>query len=309
MYQPVKPSRTINLPVRGLNYQVRLWGDADASPKARPLFFLHGWMDVSASFQFVVDCLKFDNSPRLIIAPDWRGYGGSGLPPQGEPFLTDSYWFPDYLADLEAVLDHFSPTEPVDIVAHSMGGNVACMYAGIRPHRVRKLVNLEGFGMPETKPTQAPKRYGKWLDEIKEGASLRPYASLADVAARLQKTNPRLRHDFALWLAQHWSQSVPTPDGQSREYQLLADPAHKHINPTLYRVEEALACWRNITAPVLFVETDERNEWSEFTRSTAYRLRLTAFKHLTLALVEQAGHMLHHDQPQRVAQLIEEFLQ
>jgi pimeloyl-ACP methyl ester carboxylesterase len=33
-----------------------------------------------------------------------------------------------------------------------MGGNVAMMYAGVRPERIRRLVNLEGFGMPATRP-------------------------------------------------------------------------------------------------------------------------------------------------------------
>jgi pimeloyl-ACP methyl ester carboxylesterase len=33
---------------------------------------MHGWMDVGASFQFVVDALQGDWH---VIAPDWRGFG------------------------------------------------------------------------------------------------------------------------------------------------------------------------------------------------------------------------------------------
>ena len=64
----MKASRSEFLDIRGLRYHVRTWGNASA-PK---LFLLHGWMDVSASFQFVVDELRRDWH---VIAPDWRGFG------------------------------------------------------------------------------------------------------------------------------------------------------------------------------------------------------------------------------------------
>jgi pimeloyl-ACP methyl ester carboxylesterase len=298
MYKPVKPSRTELIPIRGLQYQIRHWGSASEAPNTPPIVLLHGWMDVSASFQFMVDCLA---EPRWIIAPDWRGYGGTSN--SG----ADSYWFADYLADLEAIIDHYHPNAPIDLVAHSMGGNVACLYAGVRPERIRRLVNLEGYGLPDTKASQAPNRYARWLDEIKAGSQLRPYAGLADVAARLRKTNPRLREDFANWLAQYWSAPKAQADG-TVQYELLADPAHKLSNPVLYRVEEVLACWRSITAPVLLVESEEQDEWHRFTRSPKYRERLNAFASLKTVTVEKAGHMLHHDQPQVVADHIEAFL-
>ncbi len=62
------PSTTESIDIRGLRYNVRHWGPADAPP----VFLLHGWMDASATFQFVVDALRQDWH---LIAPDWRGYG------------------------------------------------------------------------------------------------------------------------------------------------------------------------------------------------------------------------------------------
>ena len=51
------------------------------------------------------------------------------------------------------VLDLLSPQAPAPLVGHSMGGNIACSYAGIRPERVRCVVNLEGFGLARTAPS------------------------------------------------------------------------------------------------------------------------------------------------------------
>ncbi|RZL32171.1 MAG: alpha/beta fold hydrolase [Rubrivivax sp.] len=133
------------LTLRGLRQHVLRWGRPRAD---RPLLvLLHGWMDVGASFQFVVDALREE---REICALDWRGFGLS------ETSGSDCYWFPDYLGDLDALLDALSPEAPVDLLGHSMGGNVAMSYAGVRPARVRRLVNLEGFGMPDVAAAAAP---------------------------------------------------------------------------------------------------------------------------------------------------------
>jgi pimeloyl-ACP methyl ester carboxylesterase len=193
MYQELQPARSEFVPIRQLNYHVRLWGPATSD--LPPLVLVHGWMDVSASYQFVVDAFSQAFAQgRRIIAPDWRGFGLTA-----PPVPTDHYFFPDYLADLDQLLDHYAPGTPVDLVGHSMGGNVAMFYAGARPARVRRLVNLEGFGMPASKPTKAPKRYAEWMDELKAlqrgEMALKTYDSADGVARRLMKTNPRLPQD------------------------------------------------------------------------------------------------------------------
>jgi pimeloyl-ACP methyl ester carboxylesterase len=169
-----KTSSSEFLPIRGLRAHIRQWGD----PAAPRLFMLHGWMDVSASFQFVVDCLCAEWH---VIAPDWRGFGLS------ERSGRDAYWYPDYLADLEAILLHYSPQEPVRLLGHSMGANVATMYAGIRPGRIARLINLEGFGLPDTRPDDAPAHYARWLDQLHTRPRLHDYATQQQVALRLQK--------------------------------------------------------------------------------------------------------------------------
>ena len=299
MYQVLTPSRSSTLALRHLNYHVRHWGPEQSDLPT--LVLLHGWMDVSASYQFTVDALR---QPRRIIAPDWRGLGlTTGAP-------VDHYVFADYLADLDLLLDHYAPGEAIDLVGHSMGGNVAMMYGGVRPERVRKLVNLEGFGLPATRPAQAPTRYAQWIDEIKQlhlgTKELKTYDSADGVARRLMKTNPRLSEDKAQWLAQHWAR--PNAQGQ---WEILGDPAHKITSAQLYRADEALAIYERITAPVLAIEAsgDSLGQWwnGRYTLEE-YHQRLAHVRTCSTAVVQDAGHMLHHDQPEQVAQLIEAFL-
>jgi pimeloyl-ACP methyl ester carboxylesterase len=307
-YTVRRPGRSRFIDVRGLRYHVLEWGDATlASAERPPLVMLHGWMDVAASFQFVVDELHRD---RHVIALDWRGFGLTESP------AADTYWMPDYLGDLDAALDQLffhegAADRKIDLLGHSMGGNVVMLYAGVRPERIRRLVNLEGFGMPRTKPTQAPKRLLQWLDELKNPALMRDYASVDDVAERLRKTNPLLSPQRAAWLAPHWSRQRAGSDGQPGRWHILGDPAHKRINPHLYQRDEVLECWKLITAKLMWVEGDQTDvaKWwgTRFTKEEFHE-RLSVVANVEKHVLGPAGHMLHHDQPAALAGLLEAFL-
>jgi pimeloyl-ACP methyl ester carboxylesterase len=287
----LRPAESHYVEIRGLRYHLRHWRGA----AARRVVLLHGWMDVSASFQFLVDAMAPEWD---VYAPDWRGYG---LTDWGK---SDCYWFPDYLADLDALLEHIQPDAPVNLVGHSLGGNVAAIYAGVRPERVARLVNLEGFGLPPTRPEQAPKRYARWLAELRDRPRLKAYTSFAGLADRLQKNNPRLTRARAEYLARHWGRE--TGDGQVA---LRSDPAHKVVNPLLYRYDEVCAVWRQVSAPTLWVDTTETDNLSRLKLTPEQHAeRRAVFRDLRYVTVPEAGHMLHHDQPERVARLIENFL-
>lgn len=288
---PMRASDSTYHDVRRLKYHVRHW--RGTGPR---VVLLHGWMDVSASFQFLVDALPAHWD---VYAPDWRGYGLT------EWSGSDCYWFADYMGDLDQLLDRIQPDAPVLLVGHSLGGNVATHYAGIRPERILRLANLEGFGMGTTHPDQAPERYARWMAELRDPPGFRPYGSFGELADRMQKGNPRLTRERAEFLCRHWGQEMS--DGK---VVLRSDPAHKLVNATLYRVEESRACWSRIAAPVLWIdaalsETAKRMKLTDEEQAA----RRTTFKDLRHLTIQNAGHMLHHDQPEAVAKLIVDFFE
>ena len=154
----MRQSESEFLEIRGLRYHVRHW----RAPGAPKMVLLHGWMDVSASFQFMVDALRAQWD---VYAPDWRGYGLTDWGKGGLLLVSGLHRRPRRL------LEHIEPAAPVNLVGHSLGGNVAALYAGIRPARVARFVNLEGFGMAPTHAEQAPKRYARWLEELRRAAA------------------------------------------------------------------------------------------------------------------------------------------
>ena len=288
-YEPRRPARQEMLLIRGLMHRVLRWGpDSDD-----PVLLLHGWADSADSFQFIAD----EIAPELpLVALDWRGFGHSEWSPAG-------YWFPDYYADLEQLLDQLCPAGAARLVGHSMGGNISMTYAGIRPSRVRGLVNLEGFGLPRTEPSEAPGRHAKWLDQLREAPEFGDYADTADLAHRLMRRNPRLAQDHAAFIAHCWT--IPLHGGGVR---LRADPAHRLVNPYLYRREEMEACWRQLAASVLMVfggKSDLVKRLGMEGGEAAFR---ACIPDVRIEVLAEAGHMLHHEEPAAIARLIEDFL-
>jgi pimeloyl-ACP methyl ester carboxylesterase len=148
------------------------------------------------------------------------------------------------------------------------------------------------------------------MDELKTlhaGAlSLRDYSDREGVAQRLMKTNPRLDADKARGLAGHWARA----DAQGR-WRILGEAAHKLKNPYLFRWDEMQDIWKRISAPVLAIHAsdDTLARWSSGNYTLAhYHERLKNVAQTRIACIDDAGHMLHHDQPLALAELIENFL-
>jgi pimeloyl-ACP methyl ester carboxylesterase len=288
-YAPRRAPECFDLELCGLRHHVTRWTGTDPEP----VFLLHGWADTGDTFQFLVDAMP---DHRSFIAPDLRGFGRSEWPAEG-------YWFPDYFADLEALLDRFAPTGQVTLVGHSMGGNIATLYAGIRPERVHRVVCIEGFGLARTQPGQAPERYREWLGQLREPPEFARFPSLEAFTHLLVRRNRRLAPDRAAFIAAAWTERHP--DGSVT---VRADPKHKRVNAVLYRREEAEAVWREITAPVLYVVAGQSEFLPRLGEDGRPENMARIIHRLEPCLIPDAGHMVHHEQPERLAREIEAFL-
>jgi pimeloyl-ACP methyl ester carboxylesterase len=141
---------------------------------------------------------------------------------------------------------------PIDLLGHSMGGNVAMLYARRQAEQGAPPRQPRGLRHAAVEALARPGRMAKWLDELKTPAQLRPYADVGAVADRLTKTNPLLRADRAAWLAARWS----APTGRGDERALLADANHKRPSPLNAQVDDWLEFYKRISAPLLWIEGD-----------------------------------------------------
>jgi pimeloyl-ACP methyl ester carboxylesterase len=291
-YRVLRPPRHETLRVRGLDLHLTRWGP-QASDSLAPVFLLHGWADTGDTFQFMVDAFREDWP---LVALDWRGFGRS-------EWAREGYWFPDYLADLDALLEQLSPRLPARIVGHSMGGNIASLYAGLRPERVRCVVNLEGFGLPRSPPDRAPEQLRKWLDQVKTAPTLKNYESFEQLAAIIRSRYPRFTEAQSMFVAQAWGRREA--DGRVH---LLGDARHRWVNPVLYRRDEAEACWRGIRAPMLMLLGEQSEYLSRLGVDGSDDGLRVAVRGIEIIRIADAGHMLHIEKPDLVAPLVERFL-
>jgi pimeloyl-ACP methyl ester carboxylesterase len=292
-YRPRKVARSSFIEMRGLRCHVRTWGPETSGPETSPtVVLLHGSRDCGATFQFMIDA--FSREYRFV-APDWRGYGRTDWNPQG-------YWFQDYLADLDIVLDAVAPGKPVALVGHSLGGQAAGIYAGVRPKRVSRLVALDAFGLVDSDPNEAPDTLATWIDIWRQGPETsRPYDTLAQMAERLQQTNRRLSADKALFLAAESSRA--RPDGK---LEWSFDPMHRAPFAIGHRNSEWAACMKRIEAPTLWLASDRKSRIDSEPGGIAARAAL--LKNVVVEKVLDTSHNLHHDRPADVARIVEAFL-
>ena len=288
-YQPKHSAEQLTVPVRSLKYRAYRWGRADAEP----VFFLHGWGDTGMSFQFLADYLA---DSWCMIAPDWRGFGDSDWNPEG-------YWIPDYLADLDILLDHFVPNGNVRLVGHSMGGNVVTVYAGVCPERVSHVASLDQYGLHDSDPADAPARFEKWLNDWRNPPRNMTYDSISQMTKRLRSLAPYLPEEKAAWLAQYWCRT----DNEGRVVSKI-DPGHKRINPVLYRREEARACWHRVTARALVVLGEESGIIKRYTDEELREDFKRSFAKMEEIKIKDCGHMVHMDQPDELAGILSKFL-
>ena len=267
------------------------WGNPDAPP----LLLIHGGRDHCRNWDAVALALRDDWH---VIAPDLRGHGDSQWSAEG------SYHMTAYIYDL-AQLIHQKQLSPVTIVAHSLGGNIALRYAGLYPDTVRRLVAIEGLGLPpkmqaerEAKPLH--ERIRKWVDDQRTLAARMPrrYASLEDAFARMQDENKHLSPEQARHLTLHG-----VNQNEDGTYSWKFDNYVRSWPPYDLPQSELRALWGRITCPTLLIYGTE--SWASNPMQDG---RAKFFQNADVVAVEDAGHWVHHDQLDVFLEVTKEFI-
>ena len=263
------------------------WGDASKPP----LVLVHGGQDHARNWDRLAEAFRDDY---YVIACDLRGHGDS------EWATGSSYQVIDYVPDLVALIDLVGGKAP--IVAHSLGGWITLLTAGIFPERFDRIIAIEGTGegLNDRKPMTA-ERLRTWVSRARamEARTPRVYPSFAAAAERVHEANPALTEEMAAHLAR-WGTNV-IDNGWVWKF----DPWLRNQTPLELVTEELHEVWRNVTCPMLHI-VGERSYFKH--PHFAERTPHTYFRDSRTEVVKDAGHWVHHDRLDEVVGLIRDFL-
>jgi len=276
---------------QGLQIHCLEWGHFDGEP----LILVHGYLDLADSWRAFVAALETGQPNFRVIAPDCRGHGDSGWIGAG-----GYYHFPDYVFDLDCVVRAHS-LDSFTLIGHSMGGTISLLYAGTFPERVRKLVLIEGIGPVGMTFSDAPLKMEKWITELHERGRrhFREYTSLAAGASQLRQTNPRLSENTALEIAR-----AAMKQNDRGKWIWKFDPLHRTTAPQPFYTAQALEFLRRLQCPVLLID----GEQSRQTRRTDKQERYEAIANHQRVTINGAGHMVHQDNPDQLADVVRDFI-
>jgi pimeloyl-ACP methyl ester carboxylesterase len=267
------------------------WGNAEAPP----MLLLHGGRDHCRNWDWVARELRRDYH---VIAPDLRGHGDS------QWMLGGSYNLPELVYDIAQLL-HQTRLVPITILAHSLGGMVSLLYAGLYPQNVDKLVAIEGLGLSpkalkEVAAKSTVERYEAWVAELRElsGRVPRRYKTLEEVWQRMQEANPHLSPEQARHLTVHGINQ--NEDGT---YSWKFDNYVRATPPYGISPERVRELWGRIACPVLLLRGAE--SWASDPVEDG---RAAHFHDVRCVSIEGAGHWLHHDRLDVFLKLVREFL-
>lgn len=254
------------------------------------VLLLHGYLDHARVF----DRLAARLEGFRLLAPDLRGHGDTSAVGAG-----GHYYFPDYIADVHALITALADP-PVAVVGHSMGGGVACYLAGAFPELVSHLVLIEGIGPPGSRFADAPLQLRGFVEDLARAAA-RPrkrFPSLEAAADRVRQRNPRIGPEDALALVRAGTR----PDGDGVVWKF--DPLHQTRSAIQFQEEQLLPFLARITAPVLVIEGEHGYLLDDATRAR----RLAALAHVETVRIPGAGHHVQLDAPDLLADHLRAFL-
>jgi pimeloyl-ACP methyl ester carboxylesterase len=278
------PFEPVTVLSQGLALHVR-----QRSPKGAPsVLFLHGWLDHSHTFDWVLEHLP--DAWQLILL-DFRGMGRSEHVPEG-----GFYSFADYVLDVESTVETLK-VSAVHIVGHSLGGVVGTAYAAARPGRVKSLTLIESLGPSGGAPESAVERLRGFLDDSHRAPHRKHYASVEEAAARLRENNSSLTEAASLHLARHGTES------SEGGYVFRFDPRHRRRFGQGYDEAQWLAILSAVTCPVQVLHGSNGVSLDD-AQAKARLAALRASKPHTLS----GGHHVHLEQPEAVARALEHFI-
>jgi pimeloyl-ACP methyl ester carboxylesterase len=254
--------------------------------EGRPVLLLHGFPDSSRLWRHQVASLSA--AGMRAIVPDLRGFGESD-----KPEAVEEYAVARSVADMVAILDALA-LDRVHVVGHDFGAVVAWVLAALAPERVDHLVAMS-VGHPATGRLRTM--------EDREKAWYQLLFQFPDVAEELLQ-----RDDWKLF--REWLRD----DGDLEHYITdLSRPGALTAGLNWYRANLTPQLELQRRSPPPAVAAPTLGLWSSGDNYLTEQRMLRSREHVVgrwrYERIEGASHWMQIDEPDRVNELLLEFLE
>ena len=277
-----KMLRDVNLTISGLQVAgLQIGSNTDLC------IAFHGWIDNAATFTPLLQYVSGN-----WIALDLPGHGKSAHRcPNAEYSMAE--YVPFAYSAVKALTD-----QPVTLVGHSMGGSIALMLAAAFPEMVRQLVLIESIGPLTDLAENTAQRLRKGALQRAKEVKIRTYSTIeAAITRRIASFTP-ISAESARYLVERGT--------YERENGLIFSHDPHLRRPSLSRMTEAqvLGLIDSIRCSTLLITA--KSGFKMPPKIAEHRAsRFVKCKHVELS----GGHHVHMEQPKKVADLINDFVE
>lgn len=289
------PSRHRDVAVGGVRIRVHEWGDEHNDP----LFLVHGGFDFGRTYDVFAPLLA--DAGWRVVTWDQRGHGDSDH--------TALYSWDADLRDMIGVMAS-TTSRPAPVIGHSKGGALSVQLADAQPFRYSHLVNIDGlpFRRPMTdladheRTRMLSSDIAGWLQHRREAAQLERRPDTIDgLARRRAKQNTRLPIEWLRYLVVAGARH----DADGWRWKIDASMRPGGFGP--WRPEWTATRLPGLGMPFLGLlgGQPEPMGWG----TTADDIRAFVPAGGRLETFDDAGHFIHIEQPQHVAEMVLDFLE
>ena len=240
-----------------------------------PLLILHGLLGANGNWH-TLSRTAF-REVATVYAVDQRNHGRSPH--------TDRIDYPSMAADVRDFVDHHG-LGATHLLGHSMGGKTAMQAALTYPDVVDRLIVVD----------MAPRAYAP------------RHTDLLDALARIDPAayenrdaiDATLAEDVPDWAMRQFLLKNLDYDGEQYSWKMNLDAIRRHYDD----INAAITGEKPFEGPTLFVRGEESDYVSEADLPEIKEL----FPNAELATIDDAGHWVHADQPEALAEVVTTFL-
>jgi len=254
------------------------------------ILFIHGLASYAPAWKYTIS--ELSKSYRCI-AVDLIGYGKSS---KGQ-YQADMSFHTGYLFEL---MDHLE-ISALHVIGHSMGGQIALKMAIEKPTRIKSLLlmapaGIETFTAQEReifKNSTTPESIAEVSDEqYRANLSLNFYA-MDERAEFMYEDRMKIKSD-----EQFMDYCFVVAEGVMG---MLNEPVFEHLGDIMH---PTLICYgqEDRLIPNTYLH-------KELTTKSIGELAIAQIPNSKLKMISKAGHFVHFDQPEKVNEIIKNFLE